>query len=404
MLGPEAIPYGSIGSYADTLSKTHDLSPQQTMQLLINDIPRRDLGTVCQQVYEQTAPLADKPDDPGYHAALKSVAWGRRLESNRRLSAASAGEIGAIIGGTIGTAAEAAYGYHSYNEGLKTATAQPSSPAEGASTYIEDVGFLGSVIAPVLVAGAIGAAVGRRFGPQWATFQARRDTKRILAAKADPTKTAPKHLAFEDMSTMEKIAETRYRNRAAREQLEDSSSAKDDEPALPYQTAKAAAHANGCKDEQQYADFLLANTPPKEVTQMLWETKSRLRGIVAGTGELTPQDPAYGSLMHDIQIVDEITQRRSEAAKPLRRLYTALGYIGTLCYMASPTLEATDIAYTNIPYSIFFAGIGVGSVLTGLVGRTSGMLLPKRADVISQKRAQRRLARVSGTTGPGPKH
>jgi hypothetical protein len=398
MLGPEAVPYGSIGAYANALSVNCHLSDWQTRQFLIDDIPREDLSTIGAQVYKQTAALADKPGSAGYHGALESIVWGDKVDTSYRRYSTFTGVIGAGIGSSMAVAVEADFTHNAYLESNDAVTEQPASPEQGES-FIEAAAATGALLTPILVAGVAGACMGKKAGPRLLKAVTHYITKRIKATQADPDMRVPDFpdLTYRDAEAKKFDRESQTLPGSYLERVDETQ---------PYVTAKKWATYEGCTDERHYADFLLAYLPPGDVRKMVQRTKKRHKEVVASKGELTPEDPRYANLLHDMLMVEDITQRCAETHTTFRRIGRGLGCLAALGFItyAQRNGESTP-DMTPISYGRALFVLSMNSLLLATWGYSLGELSLRGTDYITQRRSRRRIARASDkpdvdTSGP----
>lgn len=400
MIGPEAVPYGSIGTYADALSTRYNLSAWQTKHLLIDEIPKEDLPTVDQSIYDQTSGLADVSEDPNYYGALQSVAWADKLDTGHRRYSTLTGAIGAGTGGAIAVAAESVYVYNRASSAAETAATQPT-PTEQNIGLIESAWYAGMLIAPVVIIGVIGTYMGKKLSPNLRKAVARRIAKRIHRADADPEQSAPDFVELPDLdsATLRVARKTSFPTGSHLESVTE---------ALLYPTARRWANNSGCFDKQQYAKFITAEMPPDELTKMVVQTKRLHQDFLAGRVKLSSDDPRYIHLLHNMRMVRDITQLRAETRAASTKAYRGIGYIGILSYAAFQIAseETTDTSNSELTYAAVLQALAGMAALTGAVGSCAADLLSRKTDTLTRWRAKRLAAQTvkkdsQDTTGLG---
>jgi len=380
MLGPEAVPYGSIGTYANTLSATYNLSAWQTKHMLVNEIPKHDLRTVGRHIYEQTAPIADTPEVPEYYGALESIAWADKLNTGNRRYSKLVGGLGTGIGGAVAIGAESIFLY-------SQAPAEVSTTAHN-YTFIEAAESVATLAAPVIITGIVGTYLGKRFASTARKAFARAVAQRVYQAQEDPDRLVPDATDFPDID----VAAIRI---ARKTQLPTGSHMERVANTQLYPTAKRWANLSGCDDRQQYANFLLADMPPRELTKLIVQTKKFHQDILDGTIDPSPQDPRYANLLHDLHIANDVLQSRTDTRNGLKKAYRGLGYLGALTYMAASATSAESSGeHTAITYPLILQLVGSVSLLPAAAGSLAADLFSRRVDGFTRLRAKRAVAKA----------
>lgn len=379
MSGPEEIPYGTLGAYANAISAQHNLSQWQTLQFVIDKIPAKALSRVSQETYAQTAALSDKPESPDYFGALESIAWADKIEDKYRAYVAVTGLGGALLGGTVGVAAHSAYIYNSYPD---TYTEQPVLQED--DSFLDAAATAGLVVAPILAAGIVGAYVAKRYAPKMMKLVARETVKYVKASETDSVVDAPDaemSLVPEDVASSD--AQSHTPSGSYLESVEER---------LPYRIAKKWANFRGCDDEQKYADFLMAEMPTAEISELISQTKARYAAVLTDRDAYSLQDPKYTHLLHDMHMVRAIANRRLEAQKTLEKAYRGVGYLGALSilgFQVSSVAEAGVNLFTApIPYSTVLFLCTQLAATTASMGQLLSVGFAKKTSFLTRQRSK----------------
>lgn len=381
MLGPEKLPYGSLGAYANAVSAQYDLNSRETAQFLVDAIPAEALPVIARETYAQTAKLSDAAEDPGYYGALESMAWADTLEVKYRRYSRATSLLGATVGSAVGIVAQTTRYYNS-----TSTTAESVVPVQ--YEFLDVAADVSLIFGPILAAGVVGAWVGKKDAPKIMKDVARGVVRRkkesqstgMLGDSADVSLP----LLPEEMNLTAASPATPEGHPEAISELR------------LYDAARRCANRRGCEDEEKYADFLIADMPTGELNSLLLETKKRLVRVLSDDESFSPQDPIYTGMLRDLQIARSITKRRIEAGRALMRVGRGIGYIGLAGYasfMLSGTPVNTDLAET-LSYADVLSDC-VSSVFGfAIYGYIGGGILETQRNFLARSRSKRQVDHV----------
>lgn len=387
MAGPEEIPYGSLGSYANAVSTQYNLSNRQIVHFLINEIPAKSLPGVSREAYSQTATLGDTPESPQYHEALGNILWAANIDIKRRKYADALGIVGATVGGGAGLAVQSVLTYNSYIDGL-AGTVAPAEIDDSFSTVTTELSL---TTAPVLAAGIIGAYAAKKCSPRVMKAVARRAVNRIKASGVQPD--------VDDLPAAIPVSPGEINRDVVWHITSDFGNHLEtvDDGQL-YQIAKRWANQRGCYDEQKYADFLVAEMPATEVTSLVVQTKVRLATAVTDRSELLRQDPRYASLLQDMQVANAITNGRIETNNTLKKAYRFIGYLGVMSFFGfqvSGTAEAVDLSEPPLSYEEMLSILAMLTISMGTTGRFLSDMFANKTNYLTRLWSKRQAADAS---------
>lgn len=375
-MGPEEIPYGSLGACADALSTTLDLSDWQTRQLLIHRIPTEDIPLLSQKVYTDTNKLSNNPASSGYHGALRSIKWADTIDEDYRLQARAAGVLGAGIGGTVGIVGNS-IPFHDYMTFSTTTTPEDVSFASVASATAFMIG-------PALALGAIGAYVAKKYTPKLMKLTASPVARAVKASAYHTDTEIPEGKDL--VATVPLKRKKPYQGAIPKDHPENI-----EEPSL-YNTAKKWANHAGCTDEQKYADFLLADMQPGEVIALVGRTKERFAKTMADNADLKNPDLRYATLLQDMQMARMVTTRRDEVQSMLKKVSRGATYAGTLAVVSGVATSGLVEAETATSPPSYGATLLMMALYTALAAGYGGFMsyaASGKIDPMTQRRARR---------------